>query len=190
MSNHYHLVLCTRAANLSLLKRHLNGVYTQSFNHRHRLVGHLFQGRFKAILVDSDDNLMSVCRYVELNPVRARMVQSVAEWPWSSYRANTGQASAPDWLDVGVLHNFMLGRQVVSEFDRRAAQLAYRDAVATAPALPIWDTELRQQIFLGSEDFVVRAQARVDPWCVQSREIPRAQRAQALSLSQWLQSLG
>jgi len=75
MGNHYHFVLHTRQANLSLLMRHINGVYTQSFNRRHDKVGHLFQGRFKAILVDRDAYLLQVCRYVDLNPVRARLVR-------------------------------------------------------------------------------------------------------------------
>ena len=74
MGNHYHFVLHTRQANLSRLMRHLNGVYTQAYNHRHRKVGHMFQGRFKAILVDRDAYLLEVCRYVELNPVRTLMV--------------------------------------------------------------------------------------------------------------------
>jgi putative transposase len=66
MGNHYHFVLHTRAANLSRLMRHVNGVFTQRFNRRHGKVGHLFQGRFKAILVDRDSYLLEVCRYVEL----------------------------------------------------------------------------------------------------------------------------
>lgn len=73
--NHYHFVLHTGQANLSLLMRHVNGVYTQAFNRRHGKVGHLFQGRFKAILVDREAYLLEVCRYVELNPVRAGMVK-------------------------------------------------------------------------------------------------------------------
>jgi REP element-mobilizing transposase RayT len=74
MGNHYHFVLHTRQANLSLLMRHLNGVYTQPYYRRHGKVEYLFQGRFKAILVDRDAYLLEVCRYVELNPMRARMV--------------------------------------------------------------------------------------------------------------------
>ena len=74
MGNHYHFVLHTRQANLSRLMRHLNGVYTQAYNRRHRKLGHLFQCRFNAILVDRDAYLLEVCRYVEFNPVRARMV--------------------------------------------------------------------------------------------------------------------
>ena len=89
MGNHYHLVLHTRQANLSRLMRQINGVYTQAFNRRYGLTGHLFQGRFKAILVDSDSYLMEVCRYVDLNPVRAGMVRYPQDYPWSSYRALT-----------------------------------------------------------------------------------------------------
>jgi REP element-mobilizing transposase RayT len=77
MGNHHHFVLHTRRANLSQLMRHLNGVVTQALNRRHRKVGHLFQGRFKAILVDRDAYLLEVCRYVELNPAaRPRMVSA------------------------------------------------------------------------------------------------------------------
>lgn len=83
MGNHYHFVIHTRQANLSLLMRHINGVYTQRFNKRHNKVGHLFQGRFKAVLVDKDSYLLEVCRYVDLNPVRAGMVDEPSDWPWS-----------------------------------------------------------------------------------------------------------
>ena len=77
MSNHEHFVLHNRRAKLSRLMRHLNGVVTQAFNRRHRKVGHLFQGCFKAILVDRDAYLLEVCRYVELNPAtRPRMVSA------------------------------------------------------------------------------------------------------------------
>ena len=79
--NHYHVVLHTRRANLSRLMPHLNGVVTQACNRRHRKVGHLFQGRFKAILVVRDGYLLEVFRYVELNPVRARMVRGPGDWP-------------------------------------------------------------------------------------------------------------
>ena len=74
MGNHYHFVLQTRQGNLSRLMRHVNGVHAQAFNRRHGLVGHLFQGRFKAIHVDRTACLLEVYRYMELNPVRARIV--------------------------------------------------------------------------------------------------------------------
>ena len=98
MSNHYHLLIETPDANLSKGMRQLNGVYTQASNRRHGREGHLFQGRFKAILVDADSYLLEVARYVVLNPVRARMVRDPAKWPWSSYRAMIGAVEAPDWL--------------------------------------------------------------------------------------------
>lgn len=96
MGNHYHLVLHTREPNLSRLMRHVNGVYTLHFNRRHALAGHVFQGRFKAILVERDAYLLALCRYVERNPVAAQLVTAAADRPWSSYRAHVCQSPAPD----------------------------------------------------------------------------------------------
>src|SRR5215813_14874367 len=84
MNNHYHLLLETPNANLAQALRHLNGVYTQAFNRRHRRVGHLFQGRYKAIVVEKEAYLLELCRYVVLNPVRAKMVTQPRAWKWSS----------------------------------------------------------------------------------------------------------
>ncbi len=124
MGNHYHLVVFTRQANLSLLMRHLNGVYTQHFNRRHRVVGHLLQGRFKGILVDREADLLELCRYVELNPVRASLTETAGGWAWSSYRAHVGDADTPKWLDPAVLHVFLLGRPATSAADcAQAARL-------------------------------------------------------------------
>jgi putative transposase len=109
MGNHYHFVLHTRQANLSRLMRHLNGAYTQDFNRRHGKVGHLFQGRFKAMLVDRDAYLLAVCRYVELDPVRAAMVDAPGAWPWSSYLGHVGRVEIPAWLDTAGLHGYLLG---------------------------------------------------------------------------------
>jgi REP element-mobilizing transposase RayT len=72
MENHYHLLIETPRANLSLWMRQLNGIYTQTFNRRHRRVGHIFQGRFKAILVEKESYLLEFCRYIVLNPVRVK----------------------------------------------------------------------------------------------------------------------
>ena len=98
MDNHYHLVLETPQANLSVAIRHVNGVYTQAFNRRHQRVGHLFQGRFNAILVQQEAYLLELCRYVVLNPVRAKMATRPNQWRWSSYRATSGEELAPPWL--------------------------------------------------------------------------------------------
>lgn len=98
MGNHYHLVMQTRQPNLSDAMRFINGVYTQRYNRRHSTCGHVFQGRFFAGLVEREDYLIESCRYVELNPVRAKLVQDPHEWPWSSYRAHIGLDKCPPWL--------------------------------------------------------------------------------------------
>jgi REP element-mobilizing transposase RayT/DNA-directed RNA polymerase specialized sigma24 family protein len=186
MGNHYHFVLHTRQANLSLLMRHVNGVYTQFFNRRHNKVGHLFQGRFKAILVDRDAYLLEVCRYVELNPVRARMVAKPDRWRWSSYRAHVGVSEAPQWLDVDGLHGYVLGRAVRNDADHRRAAHRYAELVASAADARLWDGALRQQIYLGDEAFVERMQELAEPARAVAPDIPKAQRTRARSVGQWL----
>ena len=91
MDNHYHVLLETAEGNLSQGMRQLNGVYTQKSNRRHGRVGHVFQGRYKAILVERNEYLLELCRYVVLNPIRAGMVSDLDEWSWSSYRAMIGK---------------------------------------------------------------------------------------------------
>ena len=88
MNNHYHLVIETPDGNLSKGMRQLNGVYTQAFNKRHRRVGHVFQGRFKGILVQKDTHLLEVCRYVVLNAVRAKTVRHSRQWKWKQLQCN------------------------------------------------------------------------------------------------------
>jgi putative transposase len=190
MGNHYHAVLTTRQANLSALMRQLNGVYTQRFNRRHDKAGHVFQGRFKAILVDRDAYLLAVCRYVELNPVRARMVASPGAWPWSSFGANTGVVPGPAWLDTAALHASLLGHDVLTPLDAERACTAHAEWVTSAPDAPLWQDALRQQVFLGDEAFVDRMQARAAPDSLAAREVPRPQRSRphTLTLAQWLAS--
>ena len=188
MGNHYHFVLHTRQGNLSLLMRHINGVYTQAFNRRHKKVGHLFQGRFKAILVDRDAYLLEVCRYVDLNPVRARMVKKPEAWAWSSYRAHVGLAPLPAWLDTAGLHGYLLGRPVRTASDYKRAADRYARLVASVPDASLWDGALRQQIFLGDEAFVARMQVLADPRNSTDADIPKIQRRKARSLAQWLGS--
>lgn len=115
MGNHDHFVLHTGSANLSLLMRHVNGLYRQRYNRRRGLAGHLLQGRFKAILVDRDARLLEVCRDVELNPVRAAMVDAPAGSPWSSGRSHIGLSTGFAWLDTlactATCSVMMLGRR-------------------------------------------------------------------------------
>jgi putative transposase len=180
MDNHYHLVIHTRLANLSQLMRQLNGVYTQTYNRRHDKVGHLFQGRFKGILVDRDAYLLEVCRYVDLNPVRARMVRNPGKWPWSSYNAHTGAKAVPEWLDTAAVHGYLLGREAKSPADVRKAAARYGALVAAGKDVKLWDEALAQQIYLGDQDFVERMQALLDPARAKANAIPRVQRRAAI----------
>jgi len=100
MTNHYHLLIETPEGNLSHGMRQLNGVYTQRFNRNHRRVGHVFQGRYKAILVEKESHLLELSRYIVLNPIRARMVHAAQDWVWSSYRSTAGLVACPSWLYV------------------------------------------------------------------------------------------
>jgi len=152
MGNHYHLLIQTPGGNLSRGMRQLNGVYTQASNRRYRRVGHLFQGRFKAILVDSDAYLLELTRYVVLNPVRAGMVKDPADWPWSSYRASVGLESAVSWLAVdGLLAQFARQRRLAQQ---RYAQFVAEGGMTASP----W-SGIKGQVFLGDEQFVQRMQA-------------------------------
>ncbi len=149
-------------------------------------MGHLLQGRFKAILVDRDAYLMEVCRYVELNPVRARMVDEPAQWPWSSYRRHVGQAQTPQWLDTAGLHGYLLGHAPRGVADQRRAAQRYTALVAAGRDVRLWDDALRQQVYLGDEAFVERMQALAAPRQVAARDVPRVQRSKPLTLAQWL----
>lgn len=176
MGNHYHLVMHTRQANLSLLMRHVNGVYTQAYNRRHGSGGHLFQGRFKAILVERESYLLTLCRYVELNPVRAGLCKTASDWPWSSYAGHSGSASSPSWLDTDGLYSFLLGCEVQTAQQRRQAAQMYMALVASAPDLKIWPEGLKQQIFLGGEEFVERMQSQMTPAHKADKNIPKSHR--------------
>ena len=176
MDNHYHVVIHTRRANLSRMMQHLNGVYTQAYNRRHRKVGHLFQGRFKGILVDEHAYMLEICRYVDLNPVRARIVRNPGKWPWSSYGAHTGQIPSPVWLDTPAVHGYLLGRNAATAADRRKAALRYAALVAAGKGVKLWDEALAGQIFLGGPEFVERMQALVELDPAAEKDIPRQQR--------------
>lgn len=153
MDNHYQLVLHPCHANLSRLMRQINGVYTQAFNRSHGVTGHLFQGRFKAILVDSDNYLSEVCRYVDLNPVRAGMVRHPQDYPWRSYPALAGLVSKPAWLDSNPVYG-----QIAGGSDQDQAASKYAEFVTQGRGVKLWDEHLNQQIYLGGSDFNKRMQ--------------------------------
>jgi putative transposase len=147
MDNHYHLLIETPDGNLSIGMRQLNGVYTQFFNRRHKRTGHLFQGRYKAILIQKDSHLLEVCRYVVLNPVRGGMVARPEEWRWSSYRATAGRARGHPCLTT----DWVLGQFSPS---RVTAEKQYRQFVRWGVGkVPIW-TAVKRQAILGEDEFV------------------------------------
>ncbi len=165
MDNHYHLMIETPQSNLCSGMRQLNGVYTQRFNRVHQRVGHVFQGRYKSILVERDVYLLELCRYVVLNPVRAKMVDEAGQWLWSSYAATAGVVVCPSWLSV---------RWLLAQFSYSNNQEVYVQFVANGmKAGCVWGG-LNQQVYLGGDAFVERVKSLVNISNDLS-EIPRVQ---------------
>lgn len=168
MDNHYHLLVETPDGNLSQGMRQLNGVYTQNSNRRHRRVGHVFQGRYKAILVQKESYLLELARYIVLNPVRARMVRKTEEWPWSSYRDTADLRESPAWL---------MTDWILSAFGKRKSRAMekYREFVREGKQQPSPWEYLRNQVFLGDERYVEDIRQKIDTDRDLS-EIPKSQR--------------
>lgn len=149
MNNHYHLVIETPDGNLTKGMRQLNGVYTQTYNRKHKRVGHIFQGRYKAILIEKESHLLEVCRYVVLNPVRAKAVDHPVQWQWSSYRATVGKDKA---------HACLTADWVLGQFGakRAEAQKRYKGFVEAGIGEKALWTKVKGQSILGDDDFVDR----------------------------------
>ncbi len=168
MDNHYHLLIETPDGNLSMGMRQLNGVYTQAYNRRHKRPGHIFQGRYKAILIQKENYLLELCRYVALNPVRAKMVKKPEDWKWSSYSTTAGLRKTPEYLTI----DWILG-QFGSK--RKATQKRYKKFVMEGISKESPWREVQGQIILGGEEFVEKFKdllADKD----KIKEIPRHQR--------------
>jgi REP element-mobilizing transposase RayT len=151
MGNHYHLLLETPRGNLSKILHYINGAYTTYFNIKRGRSGHLFQGRFKGILVDKDEYCKELSRYVHLNPVRAGMVKAPLEYPWSSYRYFVGRDKRPEWLTT----EFVLG-----DFGGEGGRgfKKYREYVERGENKEL-DNPLKKVIastFLGGKEFIDR----------------------------------
>lgn len=177
MTNHYHLMIETAEDNLSCAMRHLNGVYSQYFNRKHKLVGHLFQGRYKAILVEKETYLMELSRYIVLNPVRAGFSRMAEDWKWSSYAYMVTDGYSPDWLRTeSLLAHFGPNRKQAVESYRRFVM----DGAGTRNPL----NDVSHQLFLGGEDFVnMHRHLGAPDGCI---EVPRPQRrGHALELCEY-----
>ena len=154
MSNHYHLLLETPWGNLPRIMRHINGAYTIYFNVKRKRSGHLFQGRYKAILMEADSYAAELSRYIHLNPIRVGLVEKPEDYPWSSYRSYIGQIPPAQWLKTEFILSYFgqpgtktgLGyRHFVEELQGRDYVSPLRKAIGTA--------------VLGTADFVERVTA-------------------------------
>ncbi|RSZ58197.1 transposase [Massilia atriviolacea] len=143
MGNHFHLLIETIDARLSAFMGQLNGSYARGFNRRHGTVGHLFQGRYHALLVQKESYLLEVARYIVLNPVRAGLVASPQDWEWSSYRWTVNHVHAPSWLDT----QWLLGQLAATP---GAAVAAYRDFVARGIGADSPLKDARHALLLGT----------------------------------------
>ncbi len=168
MKNHYHLIIETPEGNLSKGMRQLNGVYTQLFNKRHKRAGHVFQGRYKAILIQKDSHLIETCRYVVLNPVRAKAVKKPEEWKGSSYRGIVG---------IEKPHSCLTTEWILGQFARRKSLAAkkYREFVEAGIGGEIIWKDVKGQSILGKEDFVESLIDYVKGYR-DIKEIPKSQR--------------
>ena len=168
MGNHYDLLIETPDANLSKGMRQLNGVYTQNYNRTHGRGGHVFQGRYKAILVEKERYLLELARYIILNPVRAGMVRSARDWRWSSYRATAGQTKGIACLDIDwILAAFGKRKKVAIE--------RYRKFISAGKGQPSPWASVQNQVYLGGESFVENMQSLIDGSKALS-EVPSSQR--------------
>ena len=168
MTNHYHLEIETPECTLSTGMHRFLARYVQRFNRRYGRRGHLFQERFKNILVEKESYGLELSAYIVLNPVRAGMVARPEDWTWSSYRARAGLVRCPEWLTIDPL---------LSQFgsDRPRQQQAWRNFVlekieATADLLD----RAVAEIYLGTTSWIDRVQAALDA-NERSAEHPRAQ---------------
>ncbi|MDI6891934.1 MAG: transposase [Actinomycetota bacterium] len=168
MDNHYHLLIETPEGNLSSGMRQLNGVYTQAFNKKHKRAGHLLQGRYKALLVDKDSYLLEVARYIVLNPVRARLVNTPEERRFSSYQASCGLSSPHPALTLDL---------ILAQFGKKRSQAQKRFSMFVKAGIEEESTlkKTKGQILLGEESFVKHF-AEYLKGEKDLREIPKSQR--------------
>ncbi len=167
MTNHYHLVIETPEGNLSSGMRQLNSVFTQRFNRQRGSSGHVLQGRYKSILVNSEVYYKTLIRYVLQNPVRAKMVLNAGDYHWSSYNAFLGKFNLGEWLQTDV---------VLSHFheNKQIALVLFQEYIDEVVDHKIWDN-LSHQVFLGDETFAAKFQRDL-PTSLALSEVPNSQK--------------
>ncbi|MGH7826969.1 MAG: transposase [Candidatus Binatia bacterium] len=163
MRNHYHVCLRTPKGNLARVMRHVDGLYTQRFNRSHNRDGALFRGRYKAILVDRDEYLSAVVRYIHLNPVEAGIIKRPEDYRWSSHRQYLRPGGGPKWLSTAEVLEQLGGRQAFHDFVLSGNEESLKEFYESG----------RQSVVLGGDEFVEEVRGRVGEL---GREQPRYQR--------------
>jgi len=168
MGNHYHLLIETLKSNITNVMHYLNTTYTGYFNRKYKRAGHLFQGRYRGFLIEKEKYLLSVSRYIHLNPVRASMVRKLEEYRWSSYLEYAGIQQKSDWLTC----DWILGQ--FSKYEARAKRLYKRfvDEGMREKEFPF--SFLKGGLILGSETFIEKVKRKVT--LKRHREIPETRK--------------
>ena len=165
MTNHYHLLVETPLGNLSKIMQHINSSYTTYYNVKRKRSGHLLQGRYKAILVEADAYACELSRYIHLNPIRAGIVATPEQYPWSSYHGYIKPKDRPDWLTT----KFILGY-----FPKSQREAAYRqfvgDMIGREYLSPL-DSTVASTV-LGEEDFLTEILERHVSGRTPERDLP------------------
>ena len=166
MGNHYHLLIETPLGNITRVMHYLNATYTGYFNKKYNRVGHLFQGRYKGYLIEKERYLVSVSKYIHLNPVRAKMVKRPEEYRWSSYGEYMRKKNG--WLSC----EWILGQYSKEEAKARRLYKAFVEEGLTLKENPF--EALKGGVILGSERFIEEIKKKIK--LKKHREIPESRR--------------
>ncbi len=167
MDNHYHIFIETPLGNLSKIIQHINGAYTNYYNKKHERSGHLFQGRYKAILVEADEHAKELSKYIHLNPVHAGIVNTPEEYKWSSFRYYISKGKAHKWLKRDLILNTFNGKQetamrMYEEFVHWLLGQEYKSPL----------DDLSYSFILGSQEFALEIKDRFLGERKRDRELP------------------
>ena len=155
MTNHYHILIRTQRANLSKAMQWLGVTYTRRFNNRHSRSGHLFEGRFKSIIVQNDAYMMQLSCYIHRNPLRAGIIKRLSDYKWSSYRAYAYGRATPDWLSTELILGQFPGSERHQSYHEKVQKYSKEEK-------RLWE-DFRHGTFLGSKKFVEKIRKQYLP---------------------------